>query len=240
MAINTESKDKSKAQFVIDNSTITWELGDVRVVFSNPDIQTLESVVMITDISDILYFHYAVTVYRKVYKEKNEKYKIKWKKTFSVDAYDFPALLNVPDMVKKLVRNDFATSAWQKETKTDSHGRTRTWLRKSYNTIDILIDDCYTMSRTVCLMGDEKRIDSCTLYIGLGREKNGSGMYTSYTRGLSLLRLEVKDLISFGDAVSAFIQMSIDLHNQKEQQRLDEEKSTFSCENKNCMQCTTV
>lgn len=36
-------------------------------------------------------------------------------------------------------------------------------------------------------------------------------------------------MASFGDAAAAFIQMSIDLHNKKEEQRLDKAKRAFSC-----------
>lgn len=231
MAINTESKNKSSAPFVVDteHSTVTWELDDVRVVFSDPDIQAWESVVIVKDIPDILYYYYTVTVYRKVAKEKKEKVKIKWREVFSVGAYDFPALLSVPDMVKELAKNDFATAAWQKKTKADGHGRIQTWLRKSCSTVDVLAEDCYEMSRTVCLMGNERHIDFCTLYLGTGLENDG--LQTSYTRGLNI-SLRVKDLVSFGDAASAFIQMSIDLRNQQEQQRLDEAKRAFSCKNR--------
>lgn len=228
---NSKAKESSTAPFIVDpeHSTVTWELDDVRVVFSDPDIQAWESVVMVKDISDILYYYYTVTVYRKVAKEKKEKIKLKWKKAFSVGAYDFPALLSVPDMVKEIVKNDFATSAWQKKTKTDNHGSMQTWMRKSYSTVDILAEDCYEMARTVCLMGNEGRIDSCTLYLGSGLEKNGSDMHTSYTRGLNISCLGVEDMASFGDAAAAFIQMSIDLHNKKEEQRLDKAKRAFSC-----------
>lgn len=228
MANNTK-----KAPFVVDteHSTVTWELDDVRVVFSDPDIQAWESVIMVQDISEILYYYYTVTVYRKVAQEKKEKVKIKWKKAFSVGAYDFPALLSVPDMVKELAKNDFATAAWQKKTKTDNHGHLQTWLRKSCSTVDVLAEDCYEMSRTVCLTGNKRGIDSCTLYLGTGLENDGSDVQASYTRGLNI-SLRVKDLVSFGDAASAFIQMSIDLRNQQEQQRLDEAKRAFSCKNR--------
>ena len=228
MANNTE-----KVLFVAntEHSTVTWELDDVRVVFSDPDIQAWESVVRVQDISEILYYYYTVKVYRKVAQEKKEKVKIKWKKAFSVGAYDFPALLSVPDMVKEIAKNDFAVSTWQKKTKTDNHGHMQTWLRKSCSTADILAEDCYEMSRTVCLMGNERHIDSCTLYLGTGLENDGSDIQASYTRGLNI-SLRVTDLISFGDAASAFIQMSIDLRNQQEQQRLDEAKRAFSCKDR--------
>lgn len=67
MANNTE-----KVLFVAntEHSTVTWELDDVRVVFSDPDIQAWESVVMVQDISEILYYYYTVTVYRKVEKKR--------------------------------------------------------------------------------------------------------------------------------------------------------------------------
>ena len=228
---NSKTNESSTAPFVVDteHSTVTWELDDVRVVFSDPDIQAWESVVIVKDIPDILYYYYTVTVYRKVAKEKKEKVKIKWKKAFSVGAYDFPALLSVPDMVKEITKNDFAVSTWQKKTKTDNHGHLQTWLRKSCSTVDVLAEDCYEMSRTVCLMGNERHIDFCTLYLGTGLENDG--LQTSYTRGLNI-SLRVKDLVSFGDAASAFIQMSIDLRNQQEQQRLDEAKRAFSCKNR--------
>lgn len=230
---NNKAKTSSKAPFVVDaeHSTVTWELDDVRVVFSNPDIQALESVVMVKDISEILYYYYTVTVYRKVAKEKKAKIKIKWREVFSVGAYDFPALLSVPNMVKEIAKNDFAVSTWQKKRKTDNHGRMQTWLRKSCSTVDVLAEDCYEMSRTVCLTGNERRIDSCTLYLSTGLENDGSDMQASYTRGLNI-SLRVKDLVSFGEAASAFIQMSIDLHNKKEQQRLDKVKHAFSCKDK--------
>lgn len=167
---------------------------------------------MVQDISEILYYYYTVTVYRKVAQEKKEKVKIKWKKAFSVGAYDFPALLSVPDMVKELAKNDFAIAAWQKKTKADGHGHIQTWLRKSCSTVDVLAEDCYEMSRTVCLIGNERHIDFCTLYLGTGLENDG--LQPSYTRGLNI-SLRVKDLVSFGDAASAFIKMPIDLYNKK-------------------------
>ena len=114
--------------------------------------------------------------------------------------------------MKELAKNDFAIAAWQKKTKADGHGHIQTWLRKSCSTVDVLAEDCYEMSRTVCLMGNERHIDFCTLYLGTGLENDG--LQPSYTRGLNI-SLRVKDLVSFGDAASAFIKMPIDLYNKK-------------------------
>ena len=58
------TKNKKKV-----NVKSVWKCDDMKVVFSEPDIQPWESVVYIKDMKDFLYYYYTMTVYRK-YKKK--------------------------------------------------------------------------------------------------------------------------------------------------------------------------
>lgn len=69
-----------------------WVCDNVKVVFSEPSIQAAHLVAYITNANEIMYYYYTVTVYRKNRKNK-------WKKIFSVNAYDFPAIRCIPEMV---------------------------------------------------------------------------------------------------------------------------------------------
>lgn len=76
-----------------------WKARDIKIVFSEPDIQEGSSVVYINDISEIMYYYYTMTVYK--YTDD------KWRKEFAVSTYDFPGILSAKLIIEKLLQSDY-------------------------------------------------------------------------------------------------------------------------------------
>ena len=48
-----------------NNIRSTWKQDDIKIIFSEPEIQASESVVHVKDVNDILFYYYTMKVYRK-------------------------------------------------------------------------------------------------------------------------------------------------------------------------------
>ena len=51
-----------------NNIRSTWKHDDIKIIFSEPEIQASESVVHVKDVNDILFYYYTMKVYRKTNK----------------------------------------------------------------------------------------------------------------------------------------------------------------------------
>ena len=51
-----------------NNIRSTWKQDDIKIIFSEPEIQASESVVHVKDVNDILFYYYTMKVYRKTNK----------------------------------------------------------------------------------------------------------------------------------------------------------------------------
>lgn len=187
----------------------TWIYDDVKVEFSEPSIQALESVVHAKSVKDILYYYYTMTVYRR-----NDKKK--WKREFISYACDFQALLCVNGMAEELLKDDFDGGTWQKTQIPDSDGII--WYKKSIDTAGIINEDIYRLARTVRIDEDEK-IDWFTVDVGSGNDPR----FAPYTGGAAFVSFDMlkrEDFMAFVNTVKDFIDKSIKAFNQEQDKNI--------------------
>lgn len=188
-----------------------WKCDDIKVVFSEPDIQPWESVVYINDQKDFLYYYYTMTVYRKSKK--------KWKKELSAHAYDFPAIRSLEAIFERLNDNNFTDGTWQID-KMDN--KKVVWYRKGYSTSDIVNEDLYRIERCVRIVDDEQS-ESFSLLIGSGMD-DGVDMRSDATKSVVFDFLSREEITGFMDTVRDFIKKSINKYNNNQKGRLAAEQ----------------
>lgn len=199
-----------------NNIKSVWKCEDMKVIFSEPSIQAWESIVHVKDIKDILYYYYGMDVYRK--KKK------KWKKELSASIWDFPQILVLDDVYKKLNENNFTDGTWQVD-KNEEY----TWYAKSYTLGEFAPEDFYKVEKSV-RVHDEKQHESFCLTIGSGME-DGYPNQNDSIRSVVFSSLSREEMDSFMDTVREFIQKSIIHHNTGQDERINAERKTRKVKN---------
>ena len=193
-----------------------WNARDVKVVFSEPDIQESSSVVYIKDISEIMYYYYTVTVYK--YTDN------KWRKEFAVSTYDFPGILSAKLIIEKLLQSDYRDGSWQFDKSEEWYGNRNTvWYKKSYGTENIMNEDYYRIERAIRVTNEEE-FEDFSLTIGTGTDNGESGLNNTL-KSITVHFLKRSDIESFLKTVEDFIQMSINDFNKNQEKHLALEKA---------------
>ena len=188
-----------------------WKCDDMKVVFSEPDIQPWESVVYIKDMKDFMYYYYTMTVYRK--------YKKKWKKELEAYAYDFPAIRSLETIFNRLNDDDFTDGTWQIDSLDDKKA---VWYRKGYSTSDIVNEDLYRIERCVRII-DGEQSESFSLLIGSGMD-NGLDMRSDAAKCVIFDFISREEITGFMNTVRDFIKKSIKKYNNDQRDRLAAEQ----------------
>lgn len=207
------TKNKKKV-----NVKSVWKCDDMKVVFSEPDIQPWESVVYIKDMKDFLYYYYTMTVYRK--------YKKKWKKELEAYAYDFPAIRSLEAIFDRLNDNNFTDGTWQIDR---LDGKKAVWYRKGYSTSDIVSEDLYRIERCVRIV-DGEQSESFSLLIGSGMD-NGMDMRSDAAKCVIFDFVSREEITGFMNTVRGFIKKSINKYNNDQRERLAAEQKSCRVEN---------
>lgn len=188
-----------------------WKTSDIKIVFSEPDIQEHSSVVYVNDISEFMYYYYTMTVYRNTGK--------KWKKEFSACTYDFPGILSAKLIIEKLLESDYHDESWQFDKSEEWYGDYNTvWYKKSYGTEDIMNEDYYRIERTIRITNGEE-FEDFSLTVGSGTE-DSENECSDTLKSMTINFLKRKDIESFLNTIEEFIQMSIDDFNKKQEKHL--------------------
>ena len=165
-----------------------WKARDIKIVFSEPDIQEGNSVVYINDISEIMYYYYTMTVYK--YTDD------KWRKEFAVSTYDFSGILSAKLIIEKLLQSDYRDGSWQFDKSEEWYGdRNTVWYKKSYGTENIMNEDYYQIERTIMITNEEE-FEDFSLTIGTGTEDGESGLNNTL-KNITVHFLERSDIESF-------------------------------------------
>lgn len=199
-----------------------WKARDIKIVFSEPDIQEGSSVVYINDISEIMYYYYTMTVYK--YTDD------KWRKEFAVSTYDFPGILSAKLIIDKLLQSDYRDGSWQFDKSEEWYeDRNTVWYKKSYGTEDIMNEDYYQIERTIRITNKEE-FEDFSLTIGTGTEDGESGLNNTL-KNITVHFLKRSDIESFLKTVEDFIQMSISDFNKNQKKHLALEKAAREVKN---------
>lgn len=195
-----------------------WKCDDIKVVFSEPDIQPWESVVYVKDMKDFLYYYYTMTVYRK--------YKKKWKKELEAYAYDFPAIRSLEAIFDRLNDNNFTDGTWQIDRMDDKKA---VWYRKGYSTSDIVNEDLYRIERCVRIV-DGEQSESFSLLIGSGMD-NGLDIRSDAAKCVIFDFVSREEITGFMDTVRDFIKKSIKKYNNDQRKILAVKQKTCCVKN---------
>lgn len=200
-----------------------WKTSDVKIVFSHPQIEAEGSVAFIKDKSEIMYYYYDVTVYRKQKK--------KWKKEFLISTYDFSAIMSISEIIDSVIKNDFDNGTWQIDTTEDM-----TWFSKSYTTSRIVNEDQYGVSRSVVQNNNDKIIqDTYTLMVGSGIDDEGNAGICS--KSVYINRLSKKEILKFKNTVEQFINFSIAEFNKSQKEYITKTINSMKVENGRLYEC---
>lgn len=189
----------------------TWKQNDVKIVFSDPEIQTWESVVYVKDVKDILYYYYTVKAYRG-----NGN---KWKKEFVSHTLDFAALLNVERIAAELLKDDFEDGSWQMVIRREGIPRELKCYKKSFDTDNIVNEDYYRMERIVRFDRGEKA-EEFNVTIGAGNDPKFYNLYTDAMPCVIFNTLTREEFLGFISTVKDFISKSIQLFNETQKKNL--------------------
>lgn len=182
-----------------------WKQNDVKIVFSDPEIQPWESIVYVKDAKDILYYYYTITAYRR----KGNK----WKKEFVSHALDFAALLNVERIAAELLKDDFNDGSWQMAIRGEGSPRELKCYKKSFDTDNIMNEDYYRMERIVRFDRGEKA-EEFNVTIGTGNDKRLYNFYSDAMPCIIFNTLTREKFLSFINIVKEFINKSIQDFNE--------------------------
>lgn len=188
-----------------------WKQNDVKIVFSNPEIQPWESVVYVKDVKDILYYYYTVKAYRR-----NGN---KWKKEFVSHTLDFAALLNVERIAAELLKDDFEDGSWQMAVRGEGGPRELKSYKKSFDTDNIVNEDYYRMERIVRFDRGEKA-EEFNVTIGTGNDPKFYNLYTDAMPCVIFNTLTREEFLGFINTVKEFISKSIQLFNETQKENL--------------------
>lgn len=191
-----------------NNIRSTWKHDDIKIVFSEPEIQASESVVHVKDVNDILFYYYTMKVYRKTNKN--------WKKELVSFTWNSPALLCIEKMATELLKDDFEDGSWQMAGCGDS-----VWYKKSFETDSIVNEDYYQMGRVVTFYCGE-RLESFFMTVGTGFDSKHD-RHTDFMPCISINFLNRDGFLGFVNTVKNFINKSIIFFNitQKENMALE-------------------
>ena len=186
-----------------------WKYEDVKLEFSNPSIEAMSGNLFINDISQIMYYYYELKLYNK---DKETK---KWKKLWSTYTYDAPALIGIPDMIDKLVKNDFDSEDWQKNS-CARRGAQLTVMCKSCDSMSLINEDDYCFKRITVL--DEKKEpvnEEYRFYVG-----KSDDLLDHASSGLLLHDMKKSDIIRLKHVAEEFIEKSISYFNELQEVNL--------------------
>ena len=192
-----------------------WKQNDVKIVFSNPEIQPWESVVYVKDAMDILYYYYTITAYRR----KGNK----WKKEFVSHTLDFAALLNIERIAVELLKDDFDDGSWQMAIRGESSPQELKCYKKSFDTDNIVNEDYYRMERIVRFDRGEKA-EEFNVTIGAGNDPKFYNLYTDAMPCVIFNTLTRGEFLGFISTVKEFISKSIQLFNEIQKENLSLER----------------
>lgn len=198
-----------------NNVESIWKQNDVKIVFSNPEIQAWESVVFVKDTSDILYYYYTVTAYRR----KGNK----WKKEFVSHTLDFATLLNVERIAEELLKDDFDDGSWQMASRGEGSPQELKCYKKSFDTDNIVNEDYYRMERIVRFDCGEKA-EEFNVTIGAGNDPKFYNLYTDAMPCVIFNTLTRGEFLGFISTVKEFISKSIQLFNEIQKENLSLER----------------
>lgn len=190
----------------LKNNVFSWENEFVKVQYSQPYIQASDDYAFIKNSNSILYYYYVVDLYTRNDEDK-------WKKVASIMTHDAPCIQQLQYLLETFIEDKITDKDCQK-VNYYSHFIDESIIGYNYTltTEGFWCDDYYQIERLKKVRkvkGEEETSVEYNLFVGLS-PREGSCV----NNGIKVLNLEKEDLQALLNCVNAFIQYSIDVHNE--------------------------
>jgi hypothetical protein len=217
------------------NGEFIWKNNTIKIVFSNPTFQAINEYICVKSMSEILYYYYTVSIYRRndKYNEYGIKNKEKWKLVARRSTYDFPCIEQLVEILEDILKKDIKLKECQKLTyycrgndgKYEPSGNVGYEYRR--RTEGFACDDFYEITKTLIrdedksfkdgdlspygkpMYHDEDR-EKFSIYIGCSYDSQGD----INSEGVRQDKLTREDLEKLLKCVNDFIDYSISIHNE--------------------------
>ena len=183
----------------IELDKYSFESENMKIVFSEPNIQPWDEYGYCKNERGILYYYYGVESFIK----KNNK----WVKFFELGTYDFPQILVFEEMLKIILGGLKNTEDYQK-IKVDETGNSY-WLIKTYD-IDSFSDDYYAVKHEVYMVDGVKERETYSVIVG-----KPFTIRCDEVQSLEFKQLSITDLETIYKCVKGFIDYTIKKNNEQ-------------------------
>lgn len=195
------------------NNKFIWSDKRMKVVFSNPSIQSHNTYIKVSEIEDIMYYYYRVRVYVKMFDLK------KWRKISDIRTHDFPMLPELQYFMTEAIVDDCASG--EHYTLCDGNE----YYKKVWNTDGFGCDDYYEITKIV---SNNKVEAQYYFYAGVSIDGNGGkvniGARSDY--------INTKDMEALKQCIDSFIEYSMQKHNDETIKYIEENRKNKKVKNK--------
>ena len=183
-------------KFIQDKKKFCFQNDNIKIVFSNPSIQSFSEFSTLLNAKGILYYYYTVDIFEKKYGRS------KMSKAFSISTYDAPAMVNLQKGFNEFLQ--MPRENFQKEIISFENCQTT---RYSYRW-DVWGEDSYHITRTDNCKNGKFEDSRYQLEI------NGFTEGSYVTNGIHINYLTSDELLEFKKCIDAFIEYSIKENNK--------------------------
>ena len=191
-----------------EKNNFMWTNDIFKIEYTDPSIETHSEVLNIKRESQIMYFYYTFNIYKKA---KNGK----WAKIESQNAYDFPGIFSLRDVLDYMINQLDIIKDGQKTKLSDGS------INYAYklDTKGFISEDYYEVTKE---FNSSVKHNYYNLFFGCSICKyQGDVNFT----GLRLANIEESEIKELMDCINAFISFAMDEYNKQQQDYVKLENS---------------
>ncbi len=177
----------------------SFESENMKIVFSEPNIQAWDEYGYCKNSKGILYYYYSVEAFIK----KNNK----WKEFFELGTYDFPQILVFEEMLKIILSGLRNPEDYQKVVVNEEENHY--WLLKTYD-LGAFSDDYYAVKHEIYMEHGVKEKESYSVIVGKPFD-----IHCDEVQSLEFKQLSKGDLEVIYRCICGFINYTIQKHNDR-------------------------
>ena len=198
-------KEKDRYRIKEKKDKFSWTADDFKIVFSNPSIEPVDDYGHVEGPDDFRFFYYTMKTYTR-----NRMKKKGWKEISSVEAYDFPMLLQLKYMLERVL-GDIPYEECRKIQyyfRDEPAGTGYDWIG---TTEGFACDDWYEVGKTVIMDVDSETRERFSLYAGCSTDPQGGQVSV----GVRLDYVDRKGIELLLECVESFLGYMIRKHNDE-------------------------
>lgn len=181
-----------------------WQNKRIKIVFSNPSMQSIDECIYAKSIEDILYLYYNMTIYIK---EDS-----KWIKKNNVYTYDFPKIIALKKILNIMLNHKYT----KEECQLNEYEPNNKMYSYTLSTDSFLCDDTFRLTRYDLYDDNELDSTSYTLYCGCSISNCGD----INTIGINMINLSDDEIKNLETCVNEFLAYVIEKNNKTVRNRI--------------------